>query len=250
MVPEGFSSVTKESTMSWGGGIFRVQDFFCITVSAAIEGNWETKLLPSHWLAGATTWSLKNDATSGAREWKPEKCTWLTLTTTNEIDSFIQIKYNRFYSLRTVRYSVMWEHIISHHDERDYVTAITGLDLLLIRCICYLLICQQKRIKITCTSRAIWYYWVVLTLLRVWFTLVTFVYHALCVCSSVCVAIYQPLLSAIFIKHTLRAAFDANSKTMSGHTGLVIPMLSDKKPTTLISTRDTVCTSFLTTIVK
>ena len=75
-------------------------------------------------------------------------------------------------------------------------------------------------------------------------------YHALCVCSSVCVAIYQPLLSAIFIKHTLRAAFDANSKTMSGHTGLVIPMLSDKKPTTLISTRDTVCTSFLTTIVK
>jgi len=68
MVPEGFSSVTKESTMSWGGGIFRVQDFFCITVSAAIEGNWETKLLPSHWLAGATTWSLKNDATSGARE--------------------------------------------------------------------------------------------------------------------------------------------------------------------------------------
>ena len=155
-----------------------------------------------------------------------------------------------FSTYGTIRYSVMWEHIISHHDERDYVTAITGLDLLLIRCICYLLICQQKRIKITCTSRAIWYYWVVLTLLRVWFTLVTFVYHALCVCSSVCVAIYQPLLSAIFIKHTLRAAFDANSKTMSGHTGLVIPMLSDKKPTTLISTRDTVCTSFLTTIVK
>lgn len=45
----------------------------------------------------------------------------------NERDWFIQIKYNRFYSLRTVRYSVMWEHIISHHDERDYVTAMNWI---------------------------------------------------------------------------------------------------------------------------